>query len=40
MYLIGIDIGTTNTKVVLYETNGRMVAMRPATVARAGWMRS
>ena len=28
MYLIGIDIGTTNTKVVLYETNGRMVAVQ------------
>jgi len=25
MYLIGIDIGTTNTKVALYKTNGELV---------------
>jgi len=25
MYLIGIDIGTTNTKVALYKTNGELL---------------
>ena len=28
MYLIGIDIGTTNTKVALYKTNGELVHSR------------
>lgn len=43
-YLIGVDLGTTATKAVLFEKNGKIVASSsqayPSIVMLVGWQKN